>query len=373
MRKLATVFLYASVKAALKEKIHAGVYGAGELLPSEKELSAQFDVSLITVRRALEELREEGYVKKIKGKGTIVNEFIRLAGGNKTNKLAVLDVMFESQTESHYPPAPFGAAYNANNWKTTIYNSIFEAVRERYNLFVCSYTKQELLRQYETTILSGIDIIFIINFYDKEIIDFLHEKKKLVVVYNNFDKTMKVCSVNSNERQQCSALVEAFIREGHRQIAAIHGDPAFSESIERSMGYQEAMFKNGLMPEPGFVKWGNMTAESGYFLTKQILDGGRKPTALICVNDNVAAGAITALNEYGLSCPDDVLVAGHDNNAFIAETLGFRMITIDPHFQEIGRRIAAQMTREIWLDDTVEVGCDIVWNHYGEHASKKIG
>ena len=29
MRKLAAVFLYASVKAALKEKIHAGVYGAG--------------------------------------------------------------------------------------------------------------------------------------------------------------------------------------------------------------------------------------------------------------------------------------------------------------------------------------------------------
>ena len=368
MRKLAAVFLYASVKAALKEKIHAGVYGAGELLPSEKELSAQFDVSLITVRRALEELREEGYVRKIKGKGTIVNEFIRLAGGNKTNKLAVLDIMFESQTEPLYPPAPFGAEYNANNWKTTIYNSIFEAVRERYNLFVCSYTKRELLRQYETTILSGIDIIFIINFYDKEIIDFLHEKKKLVVVYNNFDKAMKVCSVNSNERQQCSALVEAFIRDGHRQIAAIHGDPAFSESIERSMGYQEAMFKNGLMPEPGLVKWGNMTAESGYFLTKQILDGGRKPTALICVNDNVAAGAVMALGEYGLSCPEDVLVAGHDNNAFIAAKLGCRMITIDPHFQEIGRRIAAQMTREIWLDDTVEVGCDIVWNHYGEHA-----
>jgi GntR family transcriptional regulator len=54
-------------------RIRVGALGAGKLLPSESDLSAEFDVSRVTVRRALELLREEGLVDARQGFGWYVS------------------------------------------------------------------------------------------------------------------------------------------------------------------------------------------------------------------------------------------------------------------------------------------------------------
>ncbi|AUJ23669.1 GntR family transcriptional regulator [Virgibacillus dokdonensis] len=64
--------LYLQVQDILKERIINGVYPKGELIPSELELKDEFEVSLITVRRAVEQLSNQGYVEKKSGIGTIV-------------------------------------------------------------------------------------------------------------------------------------------------------------------------------------------------------------------------------------------------------------------------------------------------------------
>lgn len=56
----------------VKEAIENRSIGEGEKIPSEKELQQMFDVSRITVRRAIEDLERDGFVKKYQGKGTIV-------------------------------------------------------------------------------------------------------------------------------------------------------------------------------------------------------------------------------------------------------------------------------------------------------------
>lgn len=57
----------------LLNKIKEGYYGKGTLLPSETKLQQQYGVSRITVRRAIQNLQDEGFVEKLSGKGTIVN------------------------------------------------------------------------------------------------------------------------------------------------------------------------------------------------------------------------------------------------------------------------------------------------------------
>lgn len=54
-------------------KIKEGYYEKGTLLPSETKLQQQYGVSRITVRRAIQNLQDEGFVEKLSGKGTIVN------------------------------------------------------------------------------------------------------------------------------------------------------------------------------------------------------------------------------------------------------------------------------------------------------------
>lgn len=64
--------LYKKLNNVLREHIKSGVYKEGDLLPSENELCAIHNVTRPTVRQALNELVQEGYVKKHQGKGSIV-------------------------------------------------------------------------------------------------------------------------------------------------------------------------------------------------------------------------------------------------------------------------------------------------------------
>ena len=56
----------------LKQRIATGEYAAGEKLPTEFELSAQYAVARGTVRQSLKRLEEEGYLERIKSKGTFI-------------------------------------------------------------------------------------------------------------------------------------------------------------------------------------------------------------------------------------------------------------------------------------------------------------
>ena len=64
--------LYSQVKSILKKNIAEELYPVHENIPTEKELQEAFGVSRITVRKALDELLNEGYIERQRGKGTVV-------------------------------------------------------------------------------------------------------------------------------------------------------------------------------------------------------------------------------------------------------------------------------------------------------------
>lgn len=64
--------LYHQVREALMSLIHQGGYREGDLIPTERELVDTFQVSRITVSRAIDDLAREGYLVTQQGKGTFV-------------------------------------------------------------------------------------------------------------------------------------------------------------------------------------------------------------------------------------------------------------------------------------------------------------
>src|SRR5688572_5348453 len=64
--------LYLLVKRGLVDLIEAGGMQGGSKMPSEYQLMGKFKVSRITVRRALSDLASEGYIYRLRGKGTFV-------------------------------------------------------------------------------------------------------------------------------------------------------------------------------------------------------------------------------------------------------------------------------------------------------------
>ena len=72
--KSTPVPLYFQLKQLIMEEIKNGTYKVGGMIPTEKELSDTFQISRTTVRQAITELVQEGWLYRIKSKGTFVSQ-----------------------------------------------------------------------------------------------------------------------------------------------------------------------------------------------------------------------------------------------------------------------------------------------------------
>lgn len=70
-----TLAIYEQIVNQLKNAIVSGELSAGEALPSIRSLAADLAVSVITTKRAYEELEKEGLIRSVAGKGFYVCEY----------------------------------------------------------------------------------------------------------------------------------------------------------------------------------------------------------------------------------------------------------------------------------------------------------
>jgi GntR family histidine utilization transcriptional repressor len=106
---------FQQIKTLVRQKIDAGDWNPGDLIPSELDLAAQFRVARMTVNRALRELTEEGALKRIGGVGTFVAE-----EKPQSNLLMIAHIRDEIRSRGHEygcrvvsqsrEPAPFDVA-----------------------------------------------------------------------------------------------------------------------------------------------------------------------------------------------------------------------------------------------------------------------
>ena len=70
--KTVPIPLYFQLKKLIVDEIKSRKYEVDSLIPTEKELSDQFDISRTTVRQAITELVQEGWLYRVKSKGTFI-------------------------------------------------------------------------------------------------------------------------------------------------------------------------------------------------------------------------------------------------------------------------------------------------------------
>lgn len=106
---------------------------------------------------------------------------------------------------------------------------------------------------------------------------------------------------------------EYAIRMGHRRFALIEGIDAFTSTHQRTAGFFSALKDAGIDKKNVIVKKGDYKPRSGNGAMRQILSSRHMPTCVICENDDMAVGAISACDEMGYSVPDDISIIGFDD------------------------------------------------------------
>jgi LacI family transcriptional regulator len=133
-----------------------------------------------------------------------------------------------------------------------------------------------------------------------------------------------------------SELVTHLIGLGHSRIAHIAGFLDCRVGAERFAGYRATLQRIGMPAPPEYVVSGDFLVQSGYDGMQKLLALDEPPDAVTCACDVQAVGAIAALEDAGLRCPDDVAVTGFDNTAW-AESMSPALTTVRQPGQEIGK------------------------------------
>ncbi len=84
------------------------------------------------------------------------------------------------------------------------------------------------------------------------------------------------------------------------------------------MGYERALYRNGIEVDTRLVERGDFTIESGYEAMRRLL--AHRPDSVFACNDLMAAGALQAIAEAGLRVPDDIAVIGFDDLPIASRT-----------------------------------------------------
>jgi DNA-binding LacI/PurR family transcriptional regulator len=112
------------------------------------------------------------------------------------------------------------------------------------------------------------------------------------------------------------------VERGYLRIAYLGWERGSSVSDDRMAGWRRAMDRHGLAAEMA-VLGGPDTVENGRILAERVL-GGRSddfaPTAMVCVSDAIAVGAMTAARASGHTVGHDVAIVGFDDTPTAAVT-----------------------------------------------------
>jgi LacI family transcriptional regulator len=124
--------------------------------------------------------------------------------------------------------------------------------------------------------------------------------------------------VMSNNLEGMASAVRHLYKLGRRRIATITGIMSTRPAIDRLLGYRSELSRLGLEQRPEYIAEGDFYHHSGREQMRRLLELPDPPDAVVTASDMTAVGAIAAIEEAGLSVPDDIAIVGFDDSPFSA-------------------------------------------------------
>jgi LacI family transcriptional regulator len=174
------------------------------------------------------------------------------------------------------------------------------------------------------------------------LMDLVRRKIPLILVDRNVPQT-GLPSCTHDNRQGGALAADHLIGLGHRRVAQLRGPADVSSFADRGRGFAETAEAAGAVNVEVSVAAPTPSEEEGRRLMRMLLSQEPElPTAIFAHNDLMALGALDALAEAGLRCPQDISVIGYDDLPHVGR-LRPPLTTIRLQGEELGR-LAGEMT-----------------------------
>lgn len=227
-----------------------------------------------------------------------------IARSLKSRRTFMLGIVIPDITDPFFPQLTRGAEDAAVDKKYVLMtvNTDNQLQRERLAL--------ETLQRRQ---IDGILLVMAPNGGDLDHITKLLAANIPVVCLDRVDSKLKVSTVGVDDVGASEMCVHHLVSRGHRRIAIITGDLQTHTATDRFRGFENVMRKSKVPIDDSLIFRGDFGFESGYWLTKQLWAGKKRPSALFVCNGLMGLGVFKALREMGVRCPQDLAVVLFDD------------------------------------------------------------
>lgn len=318
---------YLQLKKRLKDLILRGEITPGSQIPSEHALATQFNLSRHTVRQALGDLENEGFISREQGRGTFCTEQVR----NRNKTIAVLTTYI---SEYIFPVVIRGIeeVLSLAGYNLVLVNTGNNKAKEAQCL-------ENLLEQK----IAGLIIEPTKSAQENTNLKYFRELEKreipylmLNATYSEFDPPFIIM----DDVKGGYMVTQYLLQLGHRRIAGIFKADD-RQGVKRQAGFLAALDEYRLTGSPDYV--GNYDTEQlstfPYQFTRHLLQSDEPPTAIVCYNDQIALQVLEAIRTTGLNVPQDISVTGYDDSS-LALASEVKLTTIRHPQAAMGRQAA---------------------------------
>lgn len=154
------------------------------------------------------------------------------------------------------------------------------------------------------------------------------------------------CWIDTNNRVSGQMAMEYLQECGYFKIAFIGGPKSDEISRHRLQGFVSYMNINGLVIQEDFIKYGTYTKESGFLMMEELLSHPMLPDSVICENNQIAMGAVSAIEKHHLSIPKDMGIITFDDYP-LSQLIDPPLTVVDINVHEMGRQAASILLQRI--------------------------
>lgn len=227
-----------------------------------------------------------------------------------------------------------------------------------YNVMICQSNEQLGREENAIQVLSASRVDGFIICPSEQTTDFAHINNQIdmgtpLVMFDRVSGLVKASQIVSDDRKGAFEVVEHLIAQGYRKIAHITGPEHLSISQNRKAGYLEALAAHGLSPEKNHIVSTALNAQEVRNAAKSLLQLPNRPDAIFAVNDPTAVETLVVIREAGLDCPQEIGLAGFDNQPITAYMTPSITTVMQPSY-EMGRKAARLLLEQIQADEDTD-------------------
>lgn len=328
--------IYESLAERLRAEIRSGNYAPGQLLGSEHDLARKESISRMTVRRASELLINEGLLERRPGKGLYVRQPVRAVTTGGAVQVIVGNLMWEPSLEM---ARGVQTAARADGVHVQLYDAHGDFEQDL-----------SLVEQLPTSGTRGAVIVSCHSPRFSQAICRLQAQGFPFVLLDHRMHDIEVSSVTADNYDGGYQIGKLLTGAGHERIAFI-GDLVAATVQDRLAGLRDAVgdagvpFRRTMVYDlvAGLDRFGDWSENVNEGVRK-LFAADEKPTAIFCSCDAVARLAYKSLADLGLKVPDDVSIAGYDDDP-LAEWLSPKLTSVRQPFMKMGEA-AMELLRE---------------------------